>query len=240
MEMTHVRHLIAVSIFALSASTAMAADLPLLVSDPAGTIEWTGFYAGVFAGANLQASGLPGYYSYYEGDYYGDYYRVDVESVGGELGAAAGYNAQFGDFVLGAEGDLAWVSNSVESDQYEGFVKSQANWLATARVKAGLLVGDAALVYGTAGIAAAGIDTLVCYDSSCDDGYEYGPEDVRYGLTVGVGAEAMVADNLSIDAKLLYTKLETVSATEAYYDYYSAHFDADLISARVGLNWHLD
>ena len=234
------RHLIAVSIFALATSAAMAADAPLVVAEPAAGVDWSGFYAGVFGGANLQSSELPGYYSYYEGDYYGDYYRVNAQSFGGELGAAAGYNAQFGDFVLGAEGDLAWVSNSVESSQEYGYVKSQTNWLATARIKAGMLVGDSALVYGTAGVAAAGIDTLVCYDSSCDDGYEYGPDDIRYGLTVGVGAEAMIADNLSIDAKVLYTKFETVDATEAYYDYSSAHFDADIVSARVGLNWHLN
>ena len=236
-----VRHLIAVSIIALTASAAMAADAPLIV-DPAVSAgyDWTGFYVGVFGGVSLQQAGLPGTYSYYEGDY-SDYYRTDQQTVGAELGVAGGYNAQIGNFVLGGEADIAWTNHSVESDKYAGYVESQTNWISTLRVKAGMLVGDGVLIYGTAGLAAADVECLVCYDEDCDDGYEYGADGVRLGLTVGLGTEAQLTDNLTVDAKLLYTQLETVAADVEYDSYYStASFETSILSARAGLNWHFN
>ena len=240
-----VRHLIAVSIIALTASAAMAADAPLIV-DPAVSAgyDWTGFYVGVFGGVSLQLASLPGSYSYYEGDY-SDYYRTDQQTVGGELGVAGGYSAQIGSFVLGGEADIAWTNLSIESDKYAGYVETQTNWISTLRVKAGMVLGDGVLVYGTAGLAAADMEALVCYDESCDAGYEYEIDGVRLGLTVGIGTEARLTDNLTVDAKLLYTQLETATADVPYsaaiwnYDT-SASFDASILSARAGLNWHFN
>lgn len=207
---------------------------------PAAAVDWTGFYAGVFGGANLQQAEIPTFYGWYYGSgyYYGGGDDTVPQAIGGEVGGVAGFNQQFGAFVLGAEGDVAWSNNLVLVDTAYNYATARLNWLGTFRFKAGVAVGDNAVVYGTAGVAAASIDYSVCYDSACDNAYDYGASGVRYGLTAGIGAEAMVTDNLSIDGKLLYTTFATTSLTTPY-DGYPVIFGSNVVSARVGLNWHL-
>ena len=56
--------------------------------------DWTGFYIGVNGGGGWgrSSSDLSGH----------------IDTSGGVAGGTAGYNAQFGNWVLGVEGDLDW------------------------------------------------------------------------------------------------------------------------------------
>lgn len=226
-----------------SITTIGAAAALTLALTGAGTaapvFDWTGFYAGVFGGANMQQADIPTY----EGVWYGSYYYYSNSSkplaVGAELGGDVGFNQQFGSFVLGAEGDINWSSNTVLVDTYGNYATAALSWMSTLRLRAGVVVGDSALIYATAGLAAANIDYSVCEYSSCTGSYDYGTSGVRLGLTGGVGAEVAINDNTTIDAKLLYTSFASSSMNTPYY-YYPATFQSNVVSARVGLNWHMD
>lgn len=115
-----------VSALALMAGVATAADLPAPMSAPAPIYNpapmaytWTGFYVGAHAG-----------YGFGDGD---------IED-GALVGLQAGYNWQFNQFVLGAEGDATWTDwGSTDST-------------ATLRLRAGFAI-DRLLAYGTGGVA---------------------------------------------------------------------------------------
>jgi len=75
-------------------------------------------------------------------------------------GGQAGYNWQWGQFVLGIEGDIAWRHRTdsanliplpaLPSDQVN--VTTSQNWLGTVRPRAGVAFGNV-LLYGTGGLA---------------------------------------------------------------------------------------
>ena len=122
---------------ALSAGSAMAADLPsrkeapVYVPPPPPPPMWTGFYLGVNIGGGWDANGgSSGYSAYYDPRYsIGAAAPAGFGSVGPNLfflpngntvgnqggvvgGAQAGYNFQFNQFVLGAETDFQGTSLS--------------------------------------------------------------------------------------------------------------------------------
>ena len=109
--------LLATTILVAAASAAVAADAPILAA-PAGPYNWSGFYAGVNAGAAwgaydpVTAAG--------PGDYFGKYttyYSGAVNLIGAQTldprgfvgGAQVGYNYQIGNIVAGLEGDFEYV-----------------------------------------------------------------------------------------------------------------------------------
>src|SRR6478609_8294673 len=88
------------------ATVASAADLPMRQAPPAPFIAavpiftWTGFYVGAQAG-----------YSWGDNNNGFGIANSNVAFVGGTpfvVGGHVGYNAQFGQFVVGVEGDLEW------------------------------------------------------------------------------------------------------------------------------------
>jgi outer membrane immunogenic protein len=125
--------------------------------------SWQGFYVGLTAGfarsrASVDASDLavagitsPGSIS-------------GLSANGASIGFGGGLNWQAGLLVFGVEGD--WSRLSLRADvpfsgtiapfgAVSGTLGADLNWIATARARAGISVGQA-LVYGTAGLAVAG------------------------------------------------------------------------------------
>lgn len=93
------------------------------------------------------------------------------------FGLSAGFDQRFGHWLLGAEIDWTYLGNS----QWYLGNKYTADWLATARGRLGTYVHPGWLVYGTAGLAALGLDS----DAPA-------PRDTittRFGFTVGAGTE---------------------------------------------------
>src|SRR5208337_314016 len=96
--------LLAASMLALVAGSAVAADLPSLKApEPAPPVfTWKGFYAGVAAGGVWGSANVsqPGFESA----------NVNVSSA--TLAGLAGYNMQFDQFVLGIEGEMGWQNTT--------------------------------------------------------------------------------------------------------------------------------
>jgi len=224
----------------LLSGSGLAADLSHVgVNAPEAIVpdsfDWSGFYAGISGGAlssnasvELESVG-------------GDLLPADIdngtlprsvygEGVGGMLGVQAGYNAQFGNFVLGVEGDIAWAqaNGSAEFSAIDPgnpyslpvFVgqetitrfRTSIDGLATLRARAGV-TADRALFYVTGGLAAAQVENEF---SIAMPGLNmaFGPwsdSGVLWGLAAGAGIEYAVTD--TVTAKLEYIHYDLADRT---------------------------
>ena len=154
----------------LLAAPAMAADIGTVEPLPAPEIveaapvnNWTGFYLGALGGFNWGAV---------------DTEAGEVDADGFDIGGYAGANWQWGNFVVGAEGDLLFPF--VDGDD------------------AGIAL-DRFLLYGTGGLA--GTELELTQAGVSDD-------DVLWGWTAGVGGEAMVTDSITARVEYRYTDYE--------------------------------
>jgi outer membrane immunogenic protein len=163
---------------------AFAADLgnvePLPVPDvveaqPAN--DWTGFYLGVLGGygwgtADTDAVG-------------------DIDADGFDVGGYAGANWQWGNFVVGAEGDLLYPFREGDA----GGVAAEQGLHGSLRARAGIAL-DRFLIYGTAG--GAGTNLELSSAAGTD-------EQTLWGWTAGAGVEGMVMDNVTARVEYRYS-----------------------------------
>lgn len=198
--------LTAILVTAACVSGAQAADLwqdnPPVIDVPGHTVDWTGFYAGVFAGYGGGRATSTGVTT-------GSVSPVDVQ--GSLLGATVGANAQFNNFVLGLEGDLAWsgVEGSTTCDGAPAFTcNGELDWLGSGKVRGGMAF-DNLLLFGTAGVAAGGITATV---DPAPAGATGSFSSTIWGWTIGAGAEYAVSDAISVKAEYSYYDFATVNA----------------------------
>lgn len=216
------------SVLLLSAAgAANAADLivdEVAVEAAAPVADWTGAYVGGHVGwvsgtVDWELVPPPGPFGTYDID-------------GWLLGVQGGYNWQVDTFVLGVEGDIS-LGDIVSDPDLSGFIDRQINWTASLRARAGVSF-DAILLYGTAGLAVANSTTEIF--GFADD------TNTHVGWTVGVGAEAMVAENVS--AKLEYRYSDYGSQTYDYFIPFGPGFniesDSNIVahSITAGVNFH--
>jgi outer membrane immunogenic protein len=121
----------------VAAQSAVAADLsvaPLYKAPPPqpapAVYNWSGFYVGANGGGGWGSS-------------WWDSQSTRINLSGGQVGGTAGYNWQFGNAVLGLEGDLDWsnLSGSSGSSLCPGCSTSDS-WLSTVRGRAGYAFGS--------------------------------------------------------------------------------------------------
>jgi len=196
-------------------SGASAADLSVPDMEPIMPIvepvvwDWTGIYGGVHAGWGWMDRDATNFGDPFE-------YELDGPIVGGQVGG----NFQFGNFVLGIEGDVSLpsmeddVDVSVLGGLIEVNVDAETQWIASLRGRAGFAF-NRFMVYGTGGLAAAEVDTDVdlsflfgILDSS-DSGSE-----TYVGWTAGGGVEGMVTEHITLGLEYLYSDYG-----DADYDY---------------------
>lgn len=160
---------------------------------------WSGFYVGLETGVarnivNLTASGLGPV-------------DEDQSDTGLIAGAFAGYDHQIGDFVIGGVADIDYVGTGDLVFDGKADTSYDMNWVATARVRAGWAPNDQLLLFGTGGVAFAGVNgslgSLVgsVPISSTETGY-----------VLGLGAEYRFNGNWSVKGEYLYHNFGTVSA----------------------------
>jgi len=140
------------------------------------------FWQGPYVGANL-------------GYQWGSVSNFGSEPSGVMGGIQAGYNWQFGQFVLGGETDLQL---SDADDRFAGW-KFSNPWFGTLRGRAGYAMNNI-LLYGTAGLA---------YGTLHAQSLSLGITESRttYGWTAGAGMEVALTGNWSARAEYLYVDL---------------------------------
>lgn len=224
----------------LAAIPVSAADLPrrnfapapVAAYSPVSAFSWTGFYVGVNGGYSWASLGSVGNATF------------DRPS-GFTLGGTAGYNQQFGNFVLGVEGDLNWNNIDSSRRQVVGIGAPAVNntvvhaaevdWAGTLRLRAGYAV-DRVLLYATGGYAGASLD--LAYTNLTNPAAAAPAAASRskwaHGYVLGVGLEYAFTRNVSAKAEYLYTSLGEVSAFSGVY---AARADYSASTVRMGVNY---
>lgn len=155
------------------------------------TGDWTGGYVGAQLG-------------------YGDVSVGDDDGDGAIYGLRAGYDYDFGNWVLGA--GIGYDKTSIDLDAGAGEIDD----IARLGFRAGADLGQT-LIYGTAGLARASA-TVGGADLS-DNGYY-----------VGIGAEYMLNDSWTVGGELMTNQFDD-------FDDSGLDFDATTIAATVGFRF---
>ena len=189
---------------AFCGAPAFAADMPVK-APPAAVVaaayNWTGFYVGIVGGGGW---GDTRHTNNVNGATSGT-----VRISGGMFGGTVGYNAQFGSWVLGLEGDFSWSGikrsfNDTGSGFCAGIIQCETSlrWFGTGRARLGY-AWNSFLVYGTAGVAygnVRGFITNVTPPPTFTAG-----DNTRAGFVYGGGVEWGFAPAWSVKAEYLRT-----------------------------------
>jgi outer membrane immunogenic protein len=188
------------SLFVLACQPAFAADIPPRTQPiykapavaPAPVLPWQGPYVGLHVGY--------GHYSIDNSGGLDDGSSADCVLGGGQ----AGYDFQWGHFVLGGVVDGSWSgvkgSESI-TDPTTGVTASvshQLDWMFTARARAGYAF-DRFLVYGTVGGAFAHFE-----ESASALGVTVSDTANKSGWTAGAGVEYRLLNHWSLGAEWIY------------------------------------
>ncbi len=183
-----------ISLLALTASSAFAADIPPRVAPyrtpayVAPVFNWTGFYLGINGGYGWGKSDWGGF--------------GDAAPNGGLFGVTAGYNWQApgSAWVVGLEGDVDWTNlrGSFTNAACPLGCETRNNWLATLRGRVGYSF-DRWLPYLTGGLAVGDIKVNPTGFASSSS--------TELGWTIGAGLEAAIAPNWSAKLEYLYVDL---------------------------------
>ena len=236
------RRLLLATCLTCLASAAGAADLPTRTAPPVfvpPAFTWTGFYAGVNAGAVFGQNG-----GSFTDPTYGYVTRSGGSDAASAGGGQIGYNYQFGTgsgFVVGLEADIQGVAGGSRGTYALGSasyvnVSPSLDWFGTVRARAGYAF-DRVLVYATGGFAYGGGSV-----SSLAAAYPYSlPDTTRTGYAVGGGVEYAFTPSISAKVEGLYVRLNRASAA-SYYDaatntYDGANRDDGFGVVRAGLNY---
>jgi outer membrane immunogenic protein len=177
----------------LVAGPASAADLAVKAPPPGAAFiasPWDGLYVGGNVGYgetsfDVTATG------------FGTLASVHGNGVVG--GFQAGYNKQYGTFVLGLETDfdLTSIENTTAG------VSSKLPWFGTTRTRLGFLINPALLLYGTGGVAYGRVEESVPGASVKIPGV---------GWAAGAGLQYALTPQWSIGAEYLHIELDGPSA----------------------------
>jgi outer membrane immunogenic protein len=171
-------YVLAVASAFAAAEPAWAADLALEPIPAVSLYSWTGIYGGLQLGGGWDQSTWRLFSQNGSGAFYG-----------GQLG----YNYQIGQFVLGAESDLAGSTlqaSSICAAVAGSNCQTQLNYLASARGRVGFAV-DRLMIYGDGGAAFGGFrfaETAVLMQNWAGQ--------VHVGWTVGGGVEYAFTNHL--------------------------------------------
>jgi outer membrane immunogenic protein len=175
--------LVAATVLALIGigAPAQAADIygrprPYTVQAPLNMYNW----AGPYVGANF------GYAT-------GDVTNSVVNPAGFAGGIQGGHNWQFGQWVVGLEGDF---QGSGADDRFAAW-KFSNPWFGTLRGRGGYAINNI-LIYGTGGLAFGNVRA---------EAFNFTETHTAAGWTLGVGAEVGITQNWSAKAEYLFVNL---------------------------------
>lgn len=205
---------------ALAADLDVFAPTPIQQSTPSGP-RWNGFTVGINGGGlwapdqsesqiwfppNLVTTGIPGSYKF--------------TTQGFMLGGQAGFNKQWGSFVVGAIADYDFVGGAKSSQTvngvYTGSVpgtpftsvqSQQLQSLGTIRGRIGFTPIDDMLLYATAGLAFGQTQTSTNLTFATGASYQGARSDTAVGWAGGGGVEYALGPQWSVGAEFLYYDL---------------------------------
>ena len=131
---------------------------------------------------------------------------------GPEFFGRVGLDKRMGNFVVGA---LIEGGHSVARDSVSGFsttpasytMSREADWQASARLRAGYTPGGGALFYVTGGPAYARLDNRFTTTNTANSFADNGKTNA-WGYAAGGGAEVMVTNNIAVGLEYLYTDVK--------------------------------
>ena len=260
-----------VALVASLAGSAMAADMP--IRPPAVVESWTGFYAGVALGGrfsdstwttNCLSAGAPGgvgcplNFVAQNGSRFVTNNPTGFSSATFRPSVYLGYNWQVGNWVLGAEGDVAYGqgNNSIKGiPGAENLAAATAanpgsdtstvkeTWDAGVRGRAGFLITPTMLLYATAGASWIHMEASAFCGSAAPIGWCRGPagpgsnvgtvstaSTTKTGWTAGGGIEAMLWSNWLARIEYRYSDYGTFG--------YTLFSGLDAIAAETKLHTH--
>lgn len=225
--------LASVAIVALGTG-AMAADLPVSVpaAIPASApvvMNWTGLYVGANLGytwgrGDVTYTGNPAFLTGVVGPGLAPR-SFGLDADGWIGGAQLGYNIQFGQFVAGIEGDVAFSNardtrsafSTVGLSSLTSSATTDLNWFASIRGRLGFAF-DRVLVYGTGGVAfgeVEGSGAITGSGALAGLAWAGSSKSTRTGWTIGGGAEYAFTQNLSARIEYLYYDLGDLNVSVA-------------------------
>jgi outer membrane immunogenic protein len=191
---------------------------------------------------------------------------------GGIAGGQAGYNWQTSNWVWGIEGDIQWsgergsaayrcAPTAIGGACLPGLtflppgstgtnlaLDQSLEWFGTARLRGGILASPQLLLYGTGGLAYGSIKSTGLIAGNNANGLAVAAtgsnSDVRFGWTVGVGAEYLFARDWSAKLEYLYMDLGRFNSTFTLAPLspiaatVSSHFTDHIL--RAGVNYHFN
>jgi outer membrane immunogenic protein len=241
---------LAVSILAISAVSASAADLPVYTKAPpieaVPSCIWCGFYVGgnvgyagsestsVNSSALVTNPGIVGGLGAPAIAAAGLTTGIPVGSQKGVIGGGQfGYNFQSGRFVAGLEADIQGLSGratgtSVTAVPVPGSAANatltatnSVNWLGTVRARIGLAVVPNFLIYGTGGLAYGGVNSSTGVNQ--DFLGELG-EELGSATTSGNLSETRVGWTVGAGGEWMFTSNWSAKLEYLHYDLGSANY----------------
>lgn len=196
----------------LTASASLAADMSegYPVTDLRPSIsDWTGAYVGGQVGYRLGRAKTKGLDPATASATPPDSGTARLDTVIG--GLRGGYDHQINDqIVIGVAVDANYGSDSAKqsadlsaTDSGEGRLKH--TWDASARLRAGVLLNESLLAYGTGGVALLG-EKLSASVTRSGDRSSFSDRRTHVGWTIGGGVEAALADNWRAFAEYRYAQ----------------------------------
>jgi len=216
-----------VSLFATS-SIASAGDLLMPAkANSAQYYNWSGYYAGAFAGG---AHGV--WNSYFDrNDNHG---YTEQGADGFAIGVYGGYNYQFANrWLLGAELDLGNSTAKQNRHIYDDDTSlSKYGTFGSARMRLGYTF-DRILLFGTLGVGFADITNNIQKGVNKEEQIVW-EDQIRAGVTTGAGVEYAFSDGWAGRAEYVYTNYGSVNLRNAADN--PANFKNELHLWRIGVS----
>lgn len=234
---------------ALTFGSALTLSMPAMAADIVEeAYDWSGVYAGVFAGLGYTSSDWDGF----DDDIVASPADVDesLNDTAFLLGALAGINFQHDRWVFGVEADIAWF-DSKEHERLDGAegldITSEIDLLGSVRARAGY-AADRTLFYLTGGLAFA--DAKHTWDDGGgpgDDPWNGSPKsvDLDFGWVAGAGIEHAWTDNLLVRIEGLYFDLgskdgKVNAGTEGDPETDTFDVDQEIFVGRIAVSYKLN
>jgi outer membrane immunogenic protein len=175
----------------------------LIGETASGAAQGSAFTAGIFVGRNWQVGSIV--------------YGVEADASAMPLNVTVGGSGTTLNLGLYNEGTTEGVFDV--PSVFTVSATASADWVATARARAGVLVAPGVLLYGTAGVALTTLTVSNSFADNFNNGVGTGNREssstsaLRAALIVGAGAEWAMSDAWTLRLEALHTNFGSLSTT---------------------------